>query len=220
MISIKNLQRHFKIGTEEIMALNGVNLEINEGEFVSIMGPSGSGKTTLLNIIGTLDGPTSGEVFFAGENILKLNASQQAQFRSQKMGFIFQFFYLQNYLTVLENIALPLFFQKINKAERIKKAKEIAAVVGLQERLNHKPEELSGGERQRVAIARALIHNPAVLLADEPTGNLDRKNSENIMQLLKNINQQKKTTIILVTHDEQAAQYAGRTIKMNKGEII
>ena len=202
------------------MALNGVNLEIKDSEFVAIMGPSGSGKTTLLNIIGALDKPNSGEVIINEKNVEKLKEEEQAKFRQGELGFIFQFFYLQNYLNTLENIALPLVFRGLSWEESKNKAKEAVAIVGLDERINHRPEELSGGERQRVAIARALINNPKILVADEPTGNLDKKNSEMIMEILKKLNKEKGMTIVLVTHDENIGKCATRIIKMNKGEII
>lgn len=220
MIQVNNLCREFKVGSEVVMALNNVNLEIATGEFVALMGPSGSGKTTLLHILGALDEPTSGEVSINQQNLRDLNEKQKAVFRNRSIGFIFQFFYLQSYYNAVENIALPLMFNKTPYAKRLQRAQTLLNDVNLTDRGQHRPDELSGGERQRVAIARALIHEPKLLLADEPTGNLDRKNSDEIMNLLRRINQEKGTTILLVTHDEHVAACAGRVIKMNKGEIL
>ena len=199
-----------------ILALEDVNLEIGEGEFIAVMGQSGSGKSTLVQILGGLDTPTSGQVLYQGQDISKFSSRQLAEYRSRNIGFIFQNFYLQPFLTLRENIQLPGYFTgKISD----KHTETLAKFVGLEDRLDHLPSELSGGQIQRAAIIRALYNNPKIILADEPTGNLDDDNSVNILELLKVINQELGATVIVVTHDQKVLPYAGRVVKLLDGRI-
>ncbi len=218
VIRIENLTRFYTIGEETVRALNGVNLTIQKNEYVALMGPSGSGKSTLMNIIGCLDTPTSGEYFLNGPNVAQLSDSELAAIRNKEIGFVFQTFNLLPRLTALQNVALPLVYAGIPEAERLKKAKEVLEQVGLGNRITHRPNELSGGQRQRVAVARALVNHPSIILADEPTGNLDSKTSEEIMQLLDIIHQA-GNTIVLVTHEEDIALRAKRIVRMRDGII-
>jgi putative ABC transport system ATP-binding protein len=201
-----------------VRALNGINLSINKNEYVALMGPSGSGKSTLMNIIGCLDTPTSGEYFLNGPNVAQLSDSDLAAIRNKEIGFVFQTFNLLPRLTALQNVALPLVYAGIPESERLKKAKEVLEQVGLGNRITHKPNELSGGQRQRVAVARALVNHPSIILADEPTGNLDTKTSEEIMQLFDIIHQA-GNTIVLVTHEEDIALRAKRVVRMRDGIV-
>jgi len=198
------------------LALKNINLSINKGEFVAIIGPSGSGKSTLLNIIGGLDRPSEGKVYVDGQDIFKLNDARISKYRNKKIGFVFQFFYLEPTYTVLENVMLPLIFSKSNSREL--KAKEAIEKVGLTHKIGNKGNELSGGERQRVAIARAIVNNPSLLLCDEPTGNLDSKTGISIMNLLKTLNKEGKT-IVLVTHNLEYLSFVDRVIKIKDGEL-
>jgi len=207
------------MGEETINALAGVNLEISQGEFVSIAGPSGSGKSTLLNIIGGLDSPTKGNITVDGQDLSKASDSELSSYRNKKVGFVFQTFNLQPTYNALENVALPLVFAKVPLGKRNQIAKEALETVGLGDRVRHKPSELSGGERQRVGIARALVNNPKILLADEPTGNLDSKARERIMELLTELNKERGLTLLLVTHDLESARSADRMLHMRDGEI-
>src|SRR3989339_1650144 len=200
IIKLENVWKIYKMGKVEVPALRGLNLEIKKGEFVAIMGPSGSGKSTAMNMIGCLDVPTKGRIFLEGQDISKLSESDLAQIRGKKIGFIFQTFNLILTLSALENVALPMIFQNITKEERVKRATELLEMVGLGDRINHKPNELSGGQQQRVAIARSLINNPEVILADEPTGNLDSKSASEIIDILKGLNDL-GITIVMVTHE-------------------
>jgi putative ABC transport system ATP-binding protein len=218
VIRIENLTRFYTIGEETVRALNGINLSIQKNEYVALMGPSGSGKSTLMNIIGCLDTPTSGEYFLNGPNVAQLSDSELAAIRNKEIGFVFQTFNLLPRLTALQNVALPLVYAGIPEAERLKKAKEVLEQVGLGNRITHRPNELSGGQRQRVAVARALVNHPSIILADEPTGNLDSKTSEEIMQLLDIIHQA-GNTIVLVTHEEDIALHAKRVVRMRDGIV-
>ena len=218
IIKLSNLHRHYEMGETIVKALDGVDVEINKGDFIAIMGPSGSGKSTMMNMIGALDLPTKGEIYLDEQNISELSESELAQIRGRKIGFVFQTFNLIPTLTATENITLPMIFQDIEKEERAERAEKILESVKLLHRRDHLPNELSGGERQRVAIGRALANDPEVILADEPTGNLDSKTGTEIMELLVNLNKQGKT-IILVTHDQNLTKYAKKILKIKDGKI-
>jgi len=219
MIELKKASRIYTLGGETIKALDNVDLSINRGEFLSIMGPSGSGKSTFLNLIGGLDKPDSGQVIVNGVDITTLKDKKLSQFRNKQIGFVFQAFHLQPMYTALENIMLPLEFAKVKPKERVKRAMAILKMVGLEKRAKHKPSELSAGQRQRVSIARALINEPNILLADEPTGNLDSKNGTMIIELLKNIIKQREITIVMVTHDPVMAKMSDKIINIHDGRI-
>ena len=218
LITLKDIGRKYVIGSEIIHALKSVTLTINKGEFVALMGPSGSGKSTLMNILGCLDTPTKGEYILNGINVSHMTDNELAEVRNQEIGFVFQTFNLLPRNTALDNVALPLVYAGINKANRQERAKKTLENVGLGNRIDHKPNELSGGQRQRVAVARALINNPSIILADEPTGNLDTKTSIEIMGLIEDIHG-KGNTIILVTHEEDIALHAHRIVRMRDGLI-
>lgn len=218
LITIKDIGRKYVIGTEVIHALKSVSLTINEGEFVALMGPSGSGKSTLMNILGCLDTPTKGDYILNGTNVSHMTDNQLAEVRNKEIGFVFQTFNLLPRSTSLDNVALPLIYAGAGKKERDARAQQALENVGLGNRVTHKPNELSGGQRQRVAVARALINNPSIILADEPTGNLDTKTSIEIMGLLEEIHS-KGNTIILVTHEEDIAQHAHRIVRMRDGLV-
>ncbi len=207
------------MGEEEFYALKDVSLKINKGEFVAIIGPSGSGKSTLMHVIGLLDKPTSGEVFLEGEEVHNLTEVEQAELRNKHIGFIFQVFNLLPRTSALENVEMPLIYSGVVKSERDKRAIKALQVVGLGEKLQNKPSQLSGGQQQRVAIARALINNPSIILADEPTGNLDSKSGEEILSLLDKLNKE-GNTIVVVTHDLDIAKRAKRIISIKDGEIV
>ncbi len=219
VIECEKVSKVYDLGKVKVNALKNVSLKIKNKEFLSIMGPSGSGKSTLLHLIGCLDKPTSGTIKIDGKDVSKLNENELASIRRNKIGFVFQFFYLVPRLTALENVELPMIFANVNKKERKKRALELLKEVGLEKRANHKPNELSGGERQRVAIARALVNNPKIILADEPTGNLDSKTGKEIMELLRRLNKEGKT-IVVVTHDKNIAKYGNRTIYIKDGKIV
>ncbi len=206
------------MGKVNVPAVSGINLIINSGDFIAIMGPSGSGKSTLMNMVGCLDTPTMGDIYLEDDNIAELEESDLAQIRGKKIGFIFQQFNLINSLNALENVALAMSFQGVKEKERIRRAKELLETVGLKDRIYHLPTELSGGEQQRVAIARALANNPDIILADEPTGNLDTKSGIKVMEFLKRLNKEGKT-IIIVTHDEEIAKYAKKVVRVRDGRI-
>ncbi|MBN2458550.1 ABC transporter ATP-binding protein [Candidatus Woesearchaeota archaeon] len=220
IIKLDDVWKVYKMGEVEVPALRCMSLEVKRGEFVSIMGPSGSGKSTAMNMVGALDIPTKGKIFLEGKDITLLSESDLAQIRGKKIGFIFQQFNLLNTLTALENVMLPMTFQNVPESERRRKARKLLELVELGERLNHKPAELSGGQQQRVAIARALANDPEVILADEPTGNLDSKTGVNVLSFLKKLNKEEKKTIVMVTHDEVLAKQAQRVEYLRDGRII
>jgi len=218
IILLERIERHFKIGAETIKALRGVDLKIYKNEYVALMGPSGSGKSTLMNILGCLDTPSGGKYVLNGIDVSKMDDNELAEIRNKQIGFVFQTFNLLPRSTSLENVILPLIYSGIKKEERIKKATKVLDDVGLLNRITHKPNELSGGQRQRVAIDRALVNNPSIILADEPTGNLDSKTSVEIMGLFDAIHQ-KGNTVIIVTHEEDIAKYAHRIIRLRDGVV-
>lgn len=218
IIELQNIAKAYKIGTEEIHALRSVSLEIYKNEYVALMGPSGSGKSTLMNILGCLDSPSSGEYILNNLAVAKMMDNDLAEVRNKEIGFVFQSFNLLPRSTALDNVILPLIYAGFSKADRIKRGKEVLEQVGLGDRIMHRPNELSGGQRQRVAIARALVNNPAIILADEPTGNLDSKTSVEIMGLFEEIHKN-GNTIILVTHEEDIAQHAHRIVRLKDGIV-
>ncbi|MEK6949377.1 MAG: ABC transporter ATP-binding protein [Nanoarchaeota archaeon] len=220
IIKLDNVWKTYEMGEVKVNALRGLNLEIKKGEFVAIMGPSGSGKSTAVNMVGSLDMPTRGKVYLEEHDISRLSESELAQLRGRKIGFIFQQFNLINTLTALENVALPMVFQGINKEERGKRATRILDKIGLADRLHHRPTELSGGQQQRVAIARALANEPDVILADEPTGNLDSVTGETVMGFLEELNKKESKTIVMVTHDANVAHHAHRIEFLKDGAIV
>lgn len=219
MIKLTNLEKIYRTKEIETVALENVNLDIQKGEFLSIMGPSGCGKSTLLNIIGLLDAPTAGTVEIAGTNTVSMNDKQLAAFRNKTLGFVFQSFHLINSLNVLDNVELPLLYRNVSSSERRKAAEAVLEKVGLSHRMRHFPTQLSGGQCQRVAIARAIVGNPEIILADEPTGNLDSKNGAEVMQLLTELNKE-GTTIVMVTHSKHDASFAHRIINLFDGSIV
>jgi putative ABC transport system ATP-binding protein len=219
VLKIENLTKTYKLDKREVRPLTNVNLEVKKGEFTAIMGPSGSGKTTLLNLIGAIDKPTTGKVLLDNVDIGSLSGSQLCKIRRAKIGFVFQNFNLLPYLSARENVELPMELSGKHKGERTKRAKELLAAVGLEGRENHRPNRLSQGEQQRVAIARALANDPAIILADEPTGNLDGQNKKEVVKLLANLNLNHGTTIIMVTHDGRVASQTERVLYLNHGEI-
>ena len=219
LIALKNIYKIYNVGGEEVRALDGIDLSIKANEYLAIMGPSGSGKSTLMNMIGCLDTPSSGFYQFEGEMVQEMNDDQLASIRNRKIGFVFQTFNLLPKATAQHNVEIPLIYGNIRKVERIKMAAKALEDVGLADRMHHKPNELSGGQRQRVAIARALVNNPSIILADEPTGNLDSKSGHEIMGILDQLHED-GNTIILVTHEDDIAQRAHRIIKLFDGKII
>jgi len=219
-LKTENLDKLYKLGGRQVQALSDVTIEIQKGDFLSIMGPSGSGKTTLLNILGCLDKPTHGEVFLDGKNVTKVPEKDLHKIRKNKIGFMFQTFNLMPWLNAIENVELPMEGTKKSKAERQKRARELLEMVGLSKRIEHRPHKLSAGEQQRVAIARALANNPAIVLADEPTGNLDAKTKYEIMRLLGKLNAEQGTTIIVVTHDNKVGSRTHRMLFLNDGKLL
>ena len=218
IINIENLEKTYELGSVQIKALRGVSLQMEENEFVAIMGPSGSGKSTMMNLIGCLDTPTSGAYFLEDQDVSKMNSDQLAEIRNQKIGFVFQTFNLLPRANILHNVELPLIYSGISTSERKCLAEEAVERVGLADRIKHKPNELSGGQRQRVAIARALVNKPSIILADEPTGNLDSKTGEEIMRIFDQLYDE-GNTIILVTHEDNIAEYAHRVVRLKDGLV-
>ena len=219
MVEVRNVTKVYERGKQQIEVLHGLTLSIPRGDFVALMGPSGSGKTTLLNLIGGLDKPTSGEVLVGGARIDQLSSGQLARWRAHNVGFVFQFYNLMPVLSAEGNVELPLLLTKLSAAQRRKNVAVALEVVGLADRAKHKPRELSGGQEQRVAIARALVSDPQLLVCDEPTGDLDRKAGDEILDLLQALNQEHGKTIIMVTHDPHASARASRTVYLNKGQL-
>lgn len=218
LIDIRNLNKTYIMGSEKVEALKDVSLHIDKNEYVALMGPSGSGKSTLMNLLGCLDTPTNGEYWLNGTEVSTMNDGELAEVRNRQIGFVFQTFNLLPRLSALENVALPLVYAGVGKEDRLDKARKVLESVGLGDRVTHKPNELSGGQRQRVAVARALVNDPAIILADEPTGNLDSKTSYEIMSLFEQIHQA-GNTIILVTHENDIAMHAHRIVRMRDGLI-
>jgi putative ABC transport system ATP-binding protein len=220
MVEIHNVTKVYERGKQKVEVLHGLTLEIPKGDFVALMGPSGSGKTTLLNLIGGLDQPTAGEIKVGGNRIDKLSSGELAHWRAHNVGFVFQFYNLMPVLTAEGNVELPLLLTKLSAAQRKKNTAVALQVVGLTDRAKHKPRELSGGQEQRVAIARALVSDPQLLVCDEPTGDLDRKTADEILGLLQVLNREHGKTIVMVTHDPKAAEFARRTLHLAKGQLL
>jgi putative ABC transport system ATP-binding protein len=218
LIQITNIKRDFQLGNETINVLKGIDLQINKGEYVALMGPSGSGKSTLMNLLGCLDTPTSGTYILNGNDVSQMHDDDLAEIRNKEIGFVFQTFNLLPRTTALDNVALPMIYAGYSKTDRNIRATEVLKQVGLDDRMDHQPNQLSGGQRQRVAVARALVNNPSIILADEPTGNLDSKTSVEIMKLFGDIHAA-GNTVILVTHEEDIAKYAHRIIRLRDGMI-
>ncbi|HNQ27532.1 MAG TPA: ABC transporter ATP-binding protein [Aquaticitalea sp.] len=218
VIHIRNIIRNFQMGNETLHVLKGIDLDIQRGEYVAIMGPSGSGKSTLMNILGCLDTPTSGQYILNGKDVSQMSDDELAEIRNKEIGFVFQTFNLLPRTTAIDNVALPMVYAGTSKSERTERAKEVLTSVGLADRMDHKPNELSGGQRQRVAVGRALVNKPSIILADEPTGNLDSKTSLEILQLFDDIHNA-GNTVIVVTHEEDVAERAKRVIRLRDGII-
>ena len=219
LVQIRDLTKNYERGKQKVEVLHGIDIDIPRGDFVALMGPSGSGKTTLLNLIGGLDTPSTGSVSIAGQRIDQFRAGDLAKWRSEHVGFVFQFYNLLPVLSAQDNVELPLLLTKMSSAERAKRAKIALQLVGLADRAHHKPRELSGGQEQRVAIARAIVTDPTLLVCDEPTGDLDRKTADEVLTLLQTLNREHGKTIIMVTHDPKAAEFANRTVHLDKGQL-
>ena len=220
LVRIRNLTKTYQRGPEKIQVLHGIDLDIERGDFVALMGPSGSGKTTLLNLIGGLDSPSGGEIDIEGQRIDAMRPGQLSNWRSQHVGFVFQFYNLMPMLSAQKNVELPLLLTKLSAAQRKRNAEIALELVGLKDRGRHRPSELSGGQKQRVAIARAIVSDPTLLICDEPTGDLDRQSAEEILGLLQTLNRQHGKTIVMVTHDPKAAEYATHTLHLDKGNLV
>lgn len=220
VITVKDLYKIYRIGENKVRALNGVSFSINRGEFCAIVGTSGSGKSTLLNMLAGLEKPTKGEIVIAGEHMETKSENQLVKFRREHIGFIFQSFNLMGTMNAVENVALPLTFQGVSKKQRIKRAKKMVHMVGLDKYWDHKPNQMSGGQQQRVGVARALVVNPEIIFADEPTGNLDSNTSREIMDLMQNVVREQNQTLIMVTHDNTLASFADRIIRIVDGKIV
>jgi putative ABC transport system ATP-binding protein len=220
LVSVKNVVKRYTRGKQKVEVLHHLNLDIAEGEFLALMGPSGSGKTTLLNLIGGLDRPDEGEISVSGNRIDKLSNRELAKWRARNVGFVFQFYNLMPMLNAERNVELPLLLTNLSRARRKQNVQAALQLVGLADRASHKPSELSGGQQQRVAIARALVADPSLLVCDEPTGDLDRHTAEEILDLMRTLNQKQKKTIIMVTHDPKAAEYASRQVHLDKGTLL
>jgi len=218
VIKIRNITRDFPLGQEIVKVLKGIDLDIERGEYVALMGPSGSGKSTLMNLLGCLDTPTAGSYLLNGKDVSNMSQDELAEIRNTEIGFVFQTFNLLPRTTALENVALPMVYAGASKSERTKRAEEVLTDVGLADRMDHKPNQLSGGQRQRVAVGRALVNKPSIILADEPTGNLDSKTSDEIMKLFDDIHAA-GNTVILVTHEEEIAEHAHRVIRLRDGVV-
>ncbi|WP_269789813.1 ABC transporter ATP-binding protein [Stenotrophomonas sp. Iso1] len=220
LVSLRNITKTYQRGPEKVQVLHGINLDITRGDFVALMGPSGSGKTTLLNLIGGLDTPSGGEINIEEQRIDQLGAGQLSTWRSHHVGFVFQFYNLMPMLTAQKNVELPLLLTNLSAADRKRRAQIALTLVGLADRRDHRPNELSGGQQQRVAIARAIVSDPTFLICDEPTGDLDRQSAEEVLGLLQLLNREHGKTIIMVTHDPKAAEYATHTVHLDKGELV
>ena len=220
LIKITNIKRNFSLGNETVYVLKGIDLEIKKGEYVALMGPSGSGKSTLMNLLGCLDTPTSGNYILNGKDVSKMKDDELAEIRNKEIGFVFQTFNLLPRTTALDNVALPMIYAGYSKSERVARATDVLQQVNLADRMDHQPNQLSGGQRQRVAIARALVNKPSIILADEPTGNLDSKTSDEVMSLLKTMIKKYNQTLVMITHDETIAQMADRVIYIEDGKVV
>lgn len=220
ILRVSGLKKTFNKNGVEINVIKGIDIDIYEGDFITIMGPSGAGKSTFLHILGTLDNPSEGDVFFRDRNVKGFTEDEESKFRNEKVGFVFQFYHLLQDFNVIENIMMPLFIKRLNQADAIAKAENFLEIMGLKHRRDHKPGELSGGEQQRVAIARALVNEPEIILADEPTGNLDRKTGKEVLDYLLSINERLSSTLILVTHDPEIGSIGERKMKMVDGELF
>ena len=219
LIKITNIKRNFSLGNETVYVLKGIDLEIKKGEYVALMGPSGSGKSTLMNLLGCLDTPTSGNYILNGKDVSKMKDDELAEIRNKEIGFVFQTFNLLPRTTALDNVALPMIYAGYSKSERVARATDVLQQVNLADRMDHQPNQLSGGQRQRVAIARALVNKPSIILADEPTGNLDSKNSHEILSLFKELNEKEGVSILMVTHDSKIASYSSKLLYIKDGII-
>lgn len=219
LVTLRNISKTYQRGPERVQVLHGIDLDIERGDFVALMGPSGSGKTTLLNLIGGLDSPSGGEISIEGQRIDQLGGGQLSTWRSHHVGFVFQFYNLMPMLSAQKNVELPLLLTRLSASERKRRAQIALSLVGLAERRDHRPNELSGGQQQRVAIARAIVSDPTFLICDEPTGDLDRQSAEDVLGLLQQLNREHGKTIIMVTHDPKAAEYATHTVHLDKGEL-
>ncbi|PZU27499.1 ABC transporter ATP-binding protein [Stenotrophomonas sp. PS02298] len=220
LVSLRNITKTYQRGPEKVQVLHGINLDIDRGDFVALMGPSGSGKTTLLNLIGGLDTPSGGEINIEDQRIDQLSAGQLSTWRSHHVGFVFQFYNLMPMLSAQKNVELPLLLTNLSASDRKRRAQIALTLVGLADRRDHRPNELSGGQQQRVAIARAIVSDPTFLICDEPTGDLDRQSAEEVLGLLQLLNREHGKTIIMVTHDPKAAEYATHTVHLDKGELV